>query len=401
MSEAEPRPAFAPGSHSITAYGQGAFAFAGMSHAGSILATPKGVRPIDATSVDDLDPAALAPLLTEIRGEPRLDRVSHRRDGREVGADPESVARRPRSGRPALRSDGDRRGASGLQCHAVGRPPRRGGADRRAVTARPPPGADPLADAHAHCAGLARAHARDQWLGALYASAEARGALFALASFDYEIRHALKRARDPNLTAIRLAWWREAISGERQAEAAGNPVALALCAAIDAYALPQPWLEAMLDARLQEIAPQDDFNHVAFRAFADESEGARLRLASRIAAGGQDLDPADAHAPAGMALALTRLLKELPFKAGSAPTLIPTDVADRHGVSDGGFRRSARESRRYRRLRRTAGLGARRARRGGASAEELRPCNPAGLHSACALAARPRPARPQCGPPVR
>jgi phytoene synthase len=205
------------------------------------------------------------------------------------------------------------------------------------VTARPPPGADLLADATEHCAALAREHARDQWLGALYASAEARGALFALASFDYEIRHAIKRARDPNLTAMRLAWWREAISGERQAEAAGNPVALALGAAIDAYALPQAWLEAMLDARLQEIAPQDDFNHVTFRAFADESEGARLRLASRIAAGGQDLDPADAQATAGMALALTRLLKELPFKAGSTPTLIPTDVAARHGVTVADF----------------------------------------------------------------
>ena len=65
MNEATPRPAFAPGSHSIAAYGQGAFAFAGMSHAGSILATPNGVRPIDATSVDDLDPVALAPLIAE------------------------------------------------------------------------------------------------------------------------------------------------------------------------------------------------------------------------------------------------------------------------------------------------------------------------------------------------
>jgi 15-cis-phytoene synthase len=203
------------------------------------------------------------------------------------------------------------------------------------VTRRP--GADPLAVATDHCAALAREHARDQWLGALYARANTRGALFALASFDYEIRHALKRARDPNLAAIRLAWWREVVSGERQAEAAGNPVALALRAAIDAYALPPAWLEAMLDARLQEIAPQDDFSHVAFRAFADESEGARLRLASRIAAGGQDLDPTEAHAPAGMALALTRLLGELPFKAGSAPTLMPTDVAERHGVSMADF----------------------------------------------------------------
>jgi phytoene synthase len=165
------------------------------------------------------------------------------------------------------------------------------------VTERPAPGDDLLADATEHCAALAREHARDQCLGALYASPAVRGGLFALASFDYEIRQALKRARDPNLTAIRLAWWREVISGERQAEAAGNPVALALRAAIDAYALPQAWLDAMLDARLQEIAPQDDFNHVAFRAFADESEGARLRLASRIAAAGENLDPAEAHAP--------------------------------------------------------------------------------------------------------
>ena len=65
MTEGTPRPAFAPGSHSIAAYGQGAFAFAGMSHAGAILATPRGVQPIDAASVNDLDPAAVAPLLTE------------------------------------------------------------------------------------------------------------------------------------------------------------------------------------------------------------------------------------------------------------------------------------------------------------------------------------------------
>jgi 15-cis-phytoene synthase len=205
------------------------------------------------------------------------------------------------------------------------------------VTERRPPGADPLADAYEHCSALARAHSRDQWLGALYAGQDAHGALFALTSFDYEIRQALKRARDPNLAAIRLAWWREVIRGERPAEAAGSPVALALGAAIDAYALPRASLEVMLDARLFEIAPQDDFNLVAFRAFADESEGARLRLASRIAAGGQDLDPANAHAPAGTALALTRLLKDLPFKAGSTSTLIPTDVAARHGVSVADF----------------------------------------------------------------
>ena len=72
------------------------------------------------------------------------------------------------------------------------------------------------------------------------------------------------------MAAIRFAWWREAIFGERPAEAAGNPVTLALLAAIEDYTLPQAWLEAMLDARLREIAPDDDFDLAAFRVFADE-----------------------------------------------------------------------------------------------------------------------------------
>ncbi len=192
---------------------------------------------------------------------------------------------------------------------------------------------DALGEANRYCAALARAENRDQWLGSLYAEPGARDALNALAAFDHEIRHALSRARDPNLAAIRLAWWRGAVAGERRDEAAGNPVALALSAAIEGYALPIASFGAMLDARLQEIAPQDEFNLAAFRAFADESETARLSLAALIAAGGVELDQADARTPAGMALALTRLLNELPLKAGSAPTLIPADVAARHGAT--------------------------------------------------------------------
>jgi 15-cis-phytoene synthase len=205
------------------------------------------------------------------------------------------------------------------------------------VSASRPAGDGALGEANRYCAALARAESRDQWLGALYATAGARDALCALAAFDYEIRHAAQRARDPNLAAMRLAWWRGIVAAERPDEAAGSPVALALDAAIEAYALPRASFEAMIDARLQEIAPQDDFNLAAFRAFADESEGARLRLAELIAAGGVDLDQAGAHAPAGMALALTRMLGQLPFKAGSAPTLIPADVAGRNGASAADF----------------------------------------------------------------
>ena len=70
MTAAPARAPFAPGSHPIAAHGAGAFAFAGMRHAGSILATPQGVRAIDAASVEDLDEIALAPLIAECADRP-------------------------------------------------------------------------------------------------------------------------------------------------------------------------------------------------------------------------------------------------------------------------------------------------------------------------------------------
>ncbi len=68
-----PRPSFegyAPGRHAIEAYGAGGFRFAGLSHVGSILATPKGVRAAALAGPADIDAAALAPLFAELAAEP-------------------------------------------------------------------------------------------------------------------------------------------------------------------------------------------------------------------------------------------------------------------------------------------------------------------------------------------
>jgi uncharacterized protein len=54
----------------ISAYGGGGFAFAGMAHHGSILATPTGVRPIDVATVDDLDARSLSALFAELSERP-------------------------------------------------------------------------------------------------------------------------------------------------------------------------------------------------------------------------------------------------------------------------------------------------------------------------------------------
>ncbi len=61
---------FVPGRHAIEAYGGGGFRFAGMSHVGSILATPRGISAVAAVSIAEGGDEALAPLIAELEATP-------------------------------------------------------------------------------------------------------------------------------------------------------------------------------------------------------------------------------------------------------------------------------------------------------------------------------------------
>jgi uncharacterized protein len=56
---------FVPGRHAIDAYGAGGFRFADMSHRGSILALPSGIKAWDPTSAVALSPEDFDPVLAE------------------------------------------------------------------------------------------------------------------------------------------------------------------------------------------------------------------------------------------------------------------------------------------------------------------------------------------------
>ena len=61
---------FVPGRHVLEAYGAGGFRFAGMSHVGSILATPLGVHAVAARDLAELRVESFAPLLAELKDKP-------------------------------------------------------------------------------------------------------------------------------------------------------------------------------------------------------------------------------------------------------------------------------------------------------------------------------------------
>ena len=59
---------FLPGQHQIEGYRAGGFHFAGMSHKGSILALPSGIRIWDAPDFESLTPESFEAVLAEGRG---------------------------------------------------------------------------------------------------------------------------------------------------------------------------------------------------------------------------------------------------------------------------------------------------------------------------------------------
>ncbi len=59
---------FLPGRHAIESYGRGGFRFAGISHKGSILALPSGIRSWSAETPTDITLASLAAVFEEAEG---------------------------------------------------------------------------------------------------------------------------------------------------------------------------------------------------------------------------------------------------------------------------------------------------------------------------------------------
>ena len=59
---------YLPGRHVIEGYGGGGFRFAGMSHRGSIIALPSGIKAWDAIVPHDISIQSLAPIFDEVSG---------------------------------------------------------------------------------------------------------------------------------------------------------------------------------------------------------------------------------------------------------------------------------------------------------------------------------------------
>ncbi len=190
--------------------------------------------------------------------------------------------------------------------------------------------ASALAESYAHCEALARLHDRDRWLAALFAPEAARGHLLALAAFNYEVGRLREIVREPLAGEMRLTWWRDAfLSGD----AAGHPVLIALLDTFDKFHLPKVFIERHLEARQFDLYDDVMPSLNDLEGYCGETASSLFQLAALILSEGRDLGAANASGHAGVAYALTGLLRALPIMAARGQVYPPREVLERHGVS--------------------------------------------------------------------
>jgi len=108
-------------------------------------------------------------------------------------------------------------------------------------------------EAFAYCETLVRDGDKDRFLASLFAPAVQRRKLFALYAFNLETARVRAMVREPMAGAIRLQWWRDALTGERPGEAAASPVAAALGAALSETAADRAPLIDLIEQRRAEL----------------------------------------------------------------------------------------------------------------------------------------------------
>ncbi|MBM6596134.1 phytoene/squalene synthase family protein [Microvirga pudoricolor] len=186
--------------------------------------------------------------------------------------------------------------------------------------------------AFSHCEAIVREGDPDRFWASLFAPVDKRPHLHALHAFNFEIGRVRESVHEPLVGEIRLQWWRDALQGEVRGDVRSNPVAAALEDTIVRFRLPrQPFVD-LIDARIFDLYSDPMPNLNDLEGYCGETASVLIRLASVILMDGNEPGGADASGHAGVAYAVTGLLRAFPWHARRGQVYLPADILSRHGV---------------------------------------------------------------------
>lgn len=173
---------------------------------------------------------------------------------------------------------------------------------------------------------------KDRWLAALYAPERHRRHLHALWAFSAEIARIRDLVSDPLPGEVRARWWIDMLAGRRGSEGLDHPVAACLIDTIRRFSLPTEAFERLIEARIFDLYDDPMPSLADLEGYCGETSSALIRLGSLILADGRDPGGAEAAGHAGVAWALTGLLRAFPFHASRGQIFVPEEILDRHRV---------------------------------------------------------------------
>jgi phytoene synthase len=186
--------------------------------------------------------------------------------------------------------------------------------------------------AFSHCEALVREGDPDRYWATFFAPADKRPHLNALYAFNFEIARIRDSVREALVGEIRLQWWRDALQGEARGEVRANPVAAALDDTIVKFRLPRQALVDLIDARVFDLYDDVMPSLNDLEGYCGETSSSLIRLAGMVLADGKDPGSADAAGHAGVAYALTGLMRAFPWHARRGQVFLAEDMLARHGV---------------------------------------------------------------------
>ncbi len=160
----------------------------------------------------------------------------------------------------------------------------------------------------------------------LFAPPDRRAALWALIAFNYELARTREVVSEAVLGEVRLQWWRETLAAVYDgAPVRRHEVAEPLAAAIRAHRLSHEHFDAIIAARSLDLADEAPASLRALDGYADETSG-RVQLLALEVLGVGDAAARAAASAAGSSLALSGLLRAVPFHARQRRLYLPRDL---------------------------------------------------------------------------
>lgn len=187
--------------------------------------------------------------------------------------------------------------------------------------------------AYAYCDRLVNDVDKDRFLATLFAPPDKRRHVNALYAFSFEIARVREVVSDPLPGEVRLQWWRDALTGEARGDVMSNPVAAALITTMEAFSLPVDPFVALIDARIFDLYDDPMPTVADLEGYCGETCSSLVRLGSLVLADGQDPGGAEAAGHAGLAHAITGLLRAFPWHAMRGQLYVPKELLLKYGAT--------------------------------------------------------------------